>query len=92
MSEIIQGKSRLKALLLFFFLYFSGVHFFYLKQTKKALIQIALFLLSVTFYAIWGLKTNFGAQGSSIFFGLSWILGLAGWIWGFANTIKLTQK
>jgi len=92
MSEIIKQKSRTTALFLFFFLYCFGVHFFYLKQTKKAFTQIGLFLLAIIFYIIWGLQTNFGTQGGSIFFSLSWILCAGGWIWGLVNTIKLTKK
>lgn len=92
MSKTIPQKSRLTALLLFFFLGCFGVHFFYLKETKKAFIQIGLFLLGTIFYTIWALQTNWGSQGGSIFYGLSWMLGLGTWIWGLVNTIKLTRK
>ena len=92
MSQIPQQKSRLTALLLFFFLYCFGAHFFYLKQTKKAIIQIGLFVLSIIFSTIWAFQTNWGPAGGSIFYGLSWMVNLGGWIWGLVTTIKLTKK
>lgn len=92
MSETIQPKSRLIALLLFFFFYYFGAHFFYLKQNKKALIQIGLFVIAIIFQSIWASQTNFGTEGGSIFFGLSWMLMMGSWIWGLINTIKLTNK
>jgi len=92
MSESIQQKSRLTALLLFFFFYYFGVHFFYLKQNKKAFIQIGFFVLATIFYSIWASQTNFGTEGGSIFFGLSNLLIIGSWIWGLINTIKLTKK
>lgn len=92
MPQSNQSKSRVTALLLFFFLYMFGAHFFYLGQRKKALIQIGISILGITFYTIWALQTNFGTQGGSIFYGMSWMLGLIAWIWGLVNTIKLTKK
>jgi len=87
-----QSKSRAKALLLFFFLSMFGAHFFYLEQKQKAFTQIGLSVLGVSFYTIWALQTNFGSQGGSIFYGLSWMLGLVAWVWGLVNTLKLTRR
>ena len=92
MSDAIQPKSRLKALLLFFFFYCFGLHFFYLKQNKMAFIQIGLFVLAMIFQSIWASQTNFGSEGGSIFYGFSLLVGLGSWIWGLIQTIKLTKK
>lgn len=92
LSMTKQSKSRAVALLLFLFLYIFGAHFFYLGQKKKAFIQIGLSIVGITFYTIWALQTNFGTQGGSIFYGMSWMLVLVSWVWGLINTLKLTKN